>query len=318
MELRTVRTFLCVCDLNSFTRAAEALNYTQSTVSLHIQQLETELNTSLFNRINRKISLTEQGKKFYEYANQLLQMETAAKNALSEGGEVTGTLRFGIVQSLLTDYLIRAIPEYRKRFPAVQLDITTDMSGNLLKRLKQNDFDMIMMVSRPIRDKDLECIMYAPEPVGLVASSRNPLGNKDSVTVEEALREPLILPEAPSLFRDPLDELAMAKGMELNTIIHVNDTRVITHFVESDIGISLLPEYAVREQLRRGTITALNVPDLTISYCTRVFKHKQRWMSPQMEGMYRLLVETITPYEEKYYRFYHKTPPMTGIEKKSK
>ncbi|MBQ6360785.1 MAG: LysR family transcriptional regulator [Lachnospiraceae bacterium] len=308
MELRTVRTFLFVCELNSFTRAAEKLNYTQSTVTLHIQQLEAELGTALFNRINRKISLTEQGRKFYEYASELLQIEEQAKQAVSGDGKITGTLRFGVIQSLLTEYLIKILPRFRERFPEIKLDVTADISTNLLRRLKQNEFDLIMMVSRPIWDKDVECLCYAPEPVGLTVSSRNPLAGRVSVSLEEALSQPFILPETPSLFRDPLDDLVAKHNLDLNTTIQINDTRAIAEFVEADAGISLLPEYAVRQYLNRGTITSLWVPDLAVSYCTRVLKHKHRWMSPQMKGMQDLIAESTTPYEDKYYRLFHRWP----------
>ena len=106
MELREIRTFLQIAQKQSFSKAADVLGYTQAAVSIQIKQLESELGTRLFDRIGKHISLTHQGKAFYQYALRITSEIEEAKDVLSGSQDLNGTLRIGTIESICSSILI--------------------------------------------------------------------------------------------------------------------------------------------------------------------------------------------------------------------
>src|SRR5436305_2708758 len=109
MELRQLETFRMVAGQLSFTRAATALGYAQSSVTAQIQALESELGVALFDRLGRHVALTESGQRLLEYAERLLSLAEEARTALADGAEPTGTLTVGAPETALTYRLPRVL-----------------------------------------------------------------------------------------------------------------------------------------------------------------------------------------------------------------
>ena len=110
MELRNLITFLRAAKLESFTKTAEELNYVQSTVTMQIRQLETELGYPLFDRIGKKVFLSQKGKELLPYAEQIVQAMHNATQIKSPSSEVKGVLHLGILESLFTSVFSGLIP----------------------------------------------------------------------------------------------------------------------------------------------------------------------------------------------------------------
>lgn len=293
MELRVVQTFLCAYELNSFTKAADKLGYTQSTITIQIQQLEEELGAKLFDRIGKKTIPTEQGLKFYEYANELIQLELKAKQTLSRDAEVSGPLRLGITESLLNAYISRLIPIFREKYPSVFLDIKVECSDTLIRRLKQNEYDMVMVVGNKVHDKDCENLMLWQESGAFLASVHHPLSQEKEIPLDRLLSQPMILSDAEGMFRESLDQLAEKYKINLNTVLQVNDSRVIMDLIEQNIGISYMPEYIAREKLKAGTVVKLPAENCDMVYYTQILQHKRKWQCLPMKSMLEVLKENI-------------------------
>ena len=121
MEVRNLVTFLKVTELKSFSRAAEALDYSQSAVTVQIQQLERELGVQLFDRIGKTVSITQYGKDFVSYARDVVSAIARASAFASADSELSGTVRVGTLNSLLTASFSDIVPLYHERFPHVQI-----------------------------------------------------------------------------------------------------------------------------------------------------------------------------------------------------
>src|SRR5215210_5308545 len=117
MELRQLETFRAVAGPLSFTRAAVTLGYAQSSVTAQIQALEAELGVALFDRLGRRVALTEAGQRLLEYADRLLSLADEARAAVAEGAEPAGTLTVGAPETVLTYRLPRVLQRYRATFP---------------------------------------------------------------------------------------------------------------------------------------------------------------------------------------------------------
>lgn len=293
MELRTIQTFLYAYELNSFTRAADRSGYTQSTVTIQIQQLEEELGTRLFDRIGKKVMPTQQGIKFYEYANELIQLERKAKEMLSKERKASGPLRLGVTESLLNEYILRIIPEFRRQYPEVFLDIQVECSEELIQKLKQNQYDLVMVTGNVVRDKECENLIWWQEKGIFVASVTNPLSREPQISLEKVLSQPMIVSDAEGMFCESLNQLAENCNMSLNTVLRVNNSRVIMELVEKDIGISFMPEYIAKEKIEEGTVVKLPVEDCQVIYYTQVLQHKKKWQCLSMASMLEIIKQDL-------------------------
>ena len=127
MEIRNLVTFLKVTELNSFSKAAEALDYSQSAVTVQIQQLERELGVRLFDRIGKNVSITQYGKNFISYARDIVSAVARAQVFASEETELTGMVQVGTLNSLMTASFSDIVPAFHQRFPHVMMRLHADM-----------------------------------------------------------------------------------------------------------------------------------------------------------------------------------------------
>ena len=127
MDIRNVKTFVRVAELKSFTKAAEKLNYVQSTVTAQIKQLEKELGYSLFDRIGKRISLTIMGERFLKIAYELLLVSEKAEQLNSDSSDIKGVLRVGVSESLLISVFKDLIPEFKAKFKNIDLRIRFEL-----------------------------------------------------------------------------------------------------------------------------------------------------------------------------------------------
>ena len=154
MEIRNLKTFLQVAERKSFTKAAEALNYTQSTVSTQIKQLETELGAPLFERINHKTNLTERGELLMKYAHQIINIieEIGSSNADTDNCE--GLVRFAMAPSVCNVMMGKTYMTFHERYPNVKVKIIEGTTDDMLHMLDHGDVDLIFVVDRHIYSKD--------------------------------------------------------------------------------------------------------------------------------------------------------------------
>lgn len=135
MELRNIKSFIKVAEFENFSKAAEVLGYAQSTITLQIQQLEQELGVNLFDRIGKRVLLSEKGRAFLSYANDMVQLEAEAIETVSENTTPTGTLRIGTIESIASSFLPLLLEEYLKKCPQVHLDIIIGVTLELYDQL---------------------------------------------------------------------------------------------------------------------------------------------------------------------------------------
>ena len=128
MDLKNLISFIQVAELSSFTRAARALGYSQSTVSSHIRQLETELGSQLFERINHTVVLTQRGREILYYAQQITLLTKEMEDSMREEKSVRGHVRLAMADSLCDSLLRDRFLEFRRQYPDITLKITASGS----------------------------------------------------------------------------------------------------------------------------------------------------------------------------------------------
>ncbi len=154
MEIRNLMTFLRVVELQNFTRAAEQLGYCQSTVTIQIQQLEQELNVKLFERIGKKISVTEKGKEVFQYAKEIRNLVEKITYTNTEQNHMKGQLCIGVIESLLCCDMKEILSVYHKRYADVELIVKTNYVDELIEMMIHNEVDFIFVIDRPLYHKE--------------------------------------------------------------------------------------------------------------------------------------------------------------------
>lgn len=291
MDFRNIETFLRAAELGSFTAAAQELNYVQSTVTMQIQQLERELGYPLFDRMGRKISLTSMGERFLSYARQLAHTVDLALQLDRDPAELPGTLRVGILESLLFGHMLELLPRLKAKFPNLNLQLKMGQAAELLLQLKQNRLDMVYLSADLNTDPNLQCCCRREEQLVFLSSAAHPLAKQKNIPMKTLLTHDFMVTEHSGICYGRLQELAARHDALLRTSVEVDSTVAITALIQNHMSLAFLPAYAVQKQLREGSLRQLDVELEPQIYYSQVLCHKSRWISPFMSGLIDLIRE---------------------------
>lgn len=289
MEIRNIITFLCVAEKCSFTGAASQLGYVQSTVTMQIKQLEEELGAVLFDRIGKKVELTANGHNFMHYAYQIVKISEQAKLHAKRPEKIEGTLRIGILESLLMWVLSDKLLKYHHTFPLIKINTKTAPANELFQMLKQNELDIVYLLDKKLCSKDLVCPWSEPVKIVFATHPDNPFTAKKDVLLREIADQPFILTETAGFYRGALEKTAMEQGFIIQPLFTIDNTSAIIKLLKKELGISFLPEYAVRESVKKNELAIIDVKDCTIQFWSQLFYHKDKWLTPQMEGFIEII-----------------------------
>lgn len=290
MELRNLTTFVRAAELRSFSQAARQLGYSQSAVSMQISQLEAELETSLFDRVGKTISLTPQGTVFYEYAQNILRMTEDARVTMKNASKVSGQLRIAMAASICMSVFPTVLSKFCALYPDVRVTIQSGTTDEMFRALSQNDVDLLYHLDNQIYRSDLVVPVVQSAPISFVASSAHPLVGRKNIPIEECIKHPFVLTEKGHSYRSQLDTIMARDGLAIEPFLEMGNTDVIVKLLKNNSGwISFLPEFVVRESIERGEIARIDVKDINIELFRQVIYHKGKWITPAMQAMIDLL-----------------------------
>lgn len=296
MDLKNVYTFLKVQSFNSFSKAAYALNYAQSTVTAQIQQLENELGFPLFDRIGKQIFLTTQGQEFLFYAEQMMKISQQAQSIGASSSDVHGILRIGIFESLMFAYMPRIISKYKELYPHVLLQIQIG-SGNLIDLLRRNQLDMIYISSGANESLDLLCPYHRKEEISFIAGANHPLAHAHSISCSDIFTYSCIATENYGYCYTTLKRIAAAHGKEIQRTIEIDNANAVSRLLPNGTEFAFLPEYSVTKGLENGTLVKLDVNEPQTYYYSQILYHKNKFVVPYMQSFIDIAKETY-PGEE--------------------
>ncbi|NHZ46153.1 LysR family transcriptional regulator [Nitratidesulfovibrio liaohensis] len=288
MELRDLRTFAAVARLLSFHRAATELNAAQSTVSARIAALETELGVRLFERLGRRVALTEAGERLVQYAAKLIDVEDEARAWVTGESRLRGLLTVRVPESLCAYRLPPVIAAFRRRHPEVALHLTACTLNGLEKDLRQGITDLAFVMADSVRGGDLNVEALGMEPLVLVAAPHHPLATRERVTARDLHGVTLVLSTADCAYRTVIEEALAAEGVQPAAGLEFSSASALRGCVASGVGITLLPEAVVRDELRAGTLRALAWADQPFETAVLMVRHRGKWVSPYMDTFMEL------------------------------
>ena len=288
MEIRQLQTFVQAAQLESFSKTAEMLGYSQSAITVQMRLLETELNTRLFDRMGKRVVLTPQGREFLKSANKILYEVNKASKSMNEGRELTNPLHVGTIESLCTAKFPRILSEFHSLHPRVNLQITVDSPEKLIRMMEHNELDLIYILDTPRWDENWVKVMELAEPVVFVASAASRFAGKERLVLDDILQEPFFLTEKHANYRQALDQQLALRRQSISPVLEISDTEFIIRMLELNQGLSFLPYFAVEQDIYKHRIITLDVKDVHISMYRQIFYHKNKFCTREMEEFIRL------------------------------
>ena len=286
VEIRNLITFLEVAERLSFSGAAEAMGYTQSTVSAQIKALENELGEPLFLRLGRRIILTDRGRSLLVPAREITGLARGIGEGLGRGEqEITGYVRIAMADSIADQMLGETYAEYHRRFPGVRMLILPGETGALLDLLRRGDADLAYVIDRPLYREELAVADEREVDMHFVTRRGSPWDLGRRVTPHELLSMPLLLTEAGISYRALLEERLAEWHLALSPFIETGSTERLLRLVSLGLGVSFLPAYVSASAEADGTLSVLDVPDLSITVRRQLLYHRQRWLSPALRSV---------------------------------
>lgn len=259
MNIENIEAFVHVIHFNSFNKAAEALFLSQPSVSARIQSLERELDVKLFDRVGKQFTLTEKGKQFLPYAQQILQSYKKGKQQLKYQ-QTLHELRIGCSVSAASYLLPVILPYLRQEHPQLRIKLVTASSEIIAKLLQEKEVDLglVRNISHPL----LDSFLFYEDQIRLYVDRDHPFARRGEVTMEEVVREPLIFFECGSI-----------DWMRLHRIFETLDHRPLIQYeldnletakklVLAGMGIGFLPELCAAREASEGLLVPVAVQSL--------------------------------------------------------
>ena len=292
MEIRNLITFLKVTELKSFSKAAEALDYSQSAVTVQIQQLERELGVQLFDRIGKNVSITQYGKDFVSYARDVVSAVARASAFATANEDLTGTVRVGTLDSLMTASFADIVPAFHKRFPHVLTNIHGDNVAHLRELLVKNELDLIYTLDEQVHDTQFVKVFEAEEDIVVVANAKNPLTRRDDVKLADLVEHPFVLMNRNNAYRDQFDLELARHSLSVEPFCELESDVLALRLLSEDARyLSVLPRYTVRKSIHEQELAIIPVQDCTMRQWRQLMYHKNKVLTPQIQGMLDTILE---------------------------
>ncbi|MBQ2726119.1 MAG: LysR family transcriptional regulator [Clostridia bacterium] len=282
MELKNLISFIHVAELGSFTKAAEQLGYSQSTISFQIKQLEDELGCLLFERINHTITLTDQGRKLVSYAHGVRALTEDFKETLTKE-DCAGHLHIVTPDSICEEMISAHYADFHRKHPAISIRFSTGDSGSLLNMLDHNEADVIITLDHRLYNKDYVIAKEQRIPMHFTASAQSEFAGRKGLSVRDIMGEPFVLTEYGQGYRRVFDRELAKKSLEITPVLEIGRTDIITSVLMENDMISYLPDFVTGKLAAEGKLCYLDVVDMNIDIWKQLIYHKNKWLSKSMK-----------------------------------
>jgi len=289
MEIRELQTFRTVVEQESFTRAAEALRYAQSTITGHIQALESEIGVPLFHRLGKRIQMTEAGKELYAETLRLFEIHARMLNIGADNQAIRGTLRIGAAESVILYKMKPILTAFVQMYPEVHLSLIHDTCSELRRKVMTGELDMALTLEPEINHSDL--FVSPIEDVDLYILGgpfcrvQTLVGQNSDFLMEECI----IFTEKDCAYRSFFEDYLRQKGFHYRNRLEFTSIATLMQCVMSGLGIALLPAYCVEEPIKEGLVTRITCEDPLMQMSLQLSRHKNKWLSPAQEEFWRLI-----------------------------
>ena len=257
------RVFYTVANTGNITKAAEELMISQPAISKSIKNLEEQLGGQLFIRTKRGVILTDEGKEFYNYISRAMEYIYNAENKFTDLIDLnTGTIKIGVSTTLTKEFLTPYLEIFHSKYPKIDIQIITNLSGELIPKLKNGLIDiMILNIVDESFDKDINIIPCKEiQDCFVVNSTYKDLINKE-LSFSDLNDYPLILQSKGSNTRKFLDDLVSKHNVVLKPIMELASYSLVVEFSKIGLGIGYVTKDYIKKELENKELFILNIKE---------------------------------------------------------
>ncbi|MEH7305559.1 LysR family transcriptional regulator [Neobacillus drentensis] len=292
MELRELEYFMAICEELHFTRAAEKLGISQPALSRQMRTLEDKLGVRLFDRLGKKIAITEAGEILLEQSGNIFSNINSVYEQIEELQNVKkGKLIIGAMSEELSQLASEVFLELHRKWPQVQTKIL--MSDNIEEKVFRNEID-IALTLMPVENEKLTNIPLYIEEYFLAVSDDHPLADRDIVELEEIRDLSLVLCPINHTCRKLIDAAFASVGFAIQPIIELTEVKSILSLVKAGIGATILPRTLLDSE-NDGTLKVIKIENPAICKEIAIVHHKEKYIGYAA----RCFIDLMVAYVEK-------------------
>ncbi|WP_342564820.1 LysR family transcriptional regulator [Paenibacillus sp. FSL R7-0345] len=259
MNIDNIEAFVYINHYGSFNKAAEVLYISQPTVTARIQSLERELDCRVFDRLGKQVHLTDKGKQFLPYAQQILQVYQSGKHQLQAKGHIPNELRIGSTVSVSNYLMPQLLHRLKRKYPHITIKLTTASTDLLIDKLKAKEIDLAFI--RKVVNPAIQTYPFCEDPISLYVDAGHRLAASGRATLQDIRFETLVFFECGSLDWMRLHRVFESMEQPPNIEYHVDNLETAKKLVLKQAGICFLPALSVQEEVAAGTLIRVDIAE---------------------------------------------------------
>lgn len=251
-----IETFLVLARVANYTETSKILNITQPAISQHIKYLEQTFGCKLFNRNTKKVQLTNDGKKFYKYAQKLYLINQELNHSMMHLQHIEKKMYIGSTRTMAEDIVPDILEQFHQIYPFISFNVIIDNANTITDLLNKKEI-ALALIDGPIDKCLYETYKLKDDLLYVISAKSNPLSQKKYVKIEDILNQPLIAREPGSSSRKIFENSLLNMGYsfsDFNTIIEVNSVRFAKKMVIKNMGISIISFERIRHEIEHDLL----------------------------------------------------------------
>lgn len=293
MDTKNLVTFMTILETGSFQKAAAQLNFAPSTVTAQIRQLEDEFSIRLFEKVGRRMELTQAGKDILPYAAQILQNVEQIANYKKDATQLTGTLRLIAPDSIFIYIMQPVIKAILHDAPHIQLVVNSCPSDDINEAIVNGAADIGIDCDKGNFPDSVLHPASGPFRACLIGSPFLNPDELDFITPHQRKPIAMIFNEPNANYQKSIEAYLEAKEIVLRPSMKLQSIEAVKRSVMNNLGIAYVPAFSVEEELRSGALLRLDTELDDTSYPAVCVYHRNKWISPQMEVAFKILHEQL-------------------------
>lgn len=303
LNLYKLEIFATVVRAGSFSAAATRLYMTQPAVSQHISDLENGLGTTLFLRGRRGVTLTEKGEALYDYTLQILRLVAEAENAVTEVSNLTsGQITIGATAGVSTYLLPNWMQRFRQQYPNLNVVLQTGVTTDVVKGVLEYQMDLGFVEGEldTFQHKHLGRQTLRSVAMLVVVGQNHPWRDHDTISIDRLHGQPFITRQANSRTRVWIDKTLATYGVRPRIVGEFDNQEAIKQAVMSNMGISILPDYAIAHERQSGLLHAIPLDALALRRQIKIIWNDDGQMpfSPIAQALLKFLGDSFPSLRE--------------------
>lgn len=289
MQIESLKVFCDLAETESFTKAAQINQVTQSAVSQQVSTLERNFKALLIERSKKKFRLTREGQILYDYAKQIIDLGDTLHSKLQEVRDVvSGTIRVATIYSIGLHDLPPYIKRFMRSYPAVNVHVEYRRSNQVYDDIVGNADDL-GLVAYPVKDSKIEIVPLRKDKLVLICHPKHPLAKESNVPLAQVAGQKFVAFEPDIPTRKAIDKMLKDAGVEVETVMEFDNIETVKRAVEIDAGLSIVPASTVTQEVAKHSLAQVEVEGGSLFRQLAVIHKKNKVLSPAMKQFITLL-----------------------------